>query len=378
MRMINKPYLYIVATLILVFVGCKSQATQEVQTMSLPVATHKVSKQTLNLSFEYPARLQSPQSANVYARVEGILLEQKFKEGDIVKKGDKLFKIDPVTYQNNVNMAQAQYQTAQANLTKATRDWERTEKLFNQGIVTIDTRDTSLYNYQSAQASVANTKAALDDALVNLEYTDVVASFTGKVGMRQFDVGNLVGRTGVSDVLTTITQLTPIYAEFSIPSTDFYYIRGLDMNNIVAKIMLDNGVMYDKEGKIDFIDSVLDEQTLSIKARAIINNDSYKLVPNEIVRIVIDGFKIKDAIAIPQSAIMQDKSGSFVYVFKDSKAQVVRVKTGKSVASNIIVTEGLNDGDEVIISNLTKLRSDAPVVKLDSKAENPSNQATKE
>lgn len=361
-------YGLVAAMIVFAMTGCNKQEAQAPQAMSLPVASTKVSKQTLTLSFEYPARLKSPQSANVYARVEGILLEQKFKEGDIVKKGDKLFKIDPITYQNNVDMAEAQYRTAQANLTKATRDWERIEKLYNQGIVTVDTRDTSLYNFQSAQATLANTKAALDSALVQLEYTDVIASFTGRTGIRQADVGNLVGRTGVSDVLTTITQLTPIYAEFSIPSVDYYYIRELDSKNITAQIILDNGAIYDKEGKIDFIDNVLDSQTLSVKVRAVIENDAYKLLPNEIVRIKIDGLKAKDAITIPQNALLQDTQGNFVYLLKDGKAQMARISVGKSVASSTIVLEGLNDGDEVITSNLTKLRNEMPVSKVDSAA----------
>lgn len=354
-----------------IFSGCDDKAAQEAQKMAMPVAMQTLQAKTIAVDFEYPARLRSPQSVEIYARVEGILLSKNFKEGDIVNKGDKLFKIDPTTYQNQVNIARAQYQSAQANLTRATRDWKRVEGLYKQGVVTIDSYDTSRYNYEAALATLANTKATLDDALVNLGYTDVNASITGRTSMRQYDVGNLVGR-GNNNVLTTITQLTPIYAEFAIPSSDFYYIRDLSGENIEVELILGNGLPYEKVGKLDFIDSVLDSQTLSVKARAIFNNDEYKLLPNELVRVNIKGLEDKNAIAIPQTALMQDKEGSFVYVAKDGKAAQVRVIIGKALkTAETIIASGLKSGDVLITSNLSKIRPGVDVVKLQTDSASP-------
>lgn len=363
--------------MVLISIGllaCDTQTQTQEQPKKSPilVATQTITSQDVALNFEYPARLKSPQSVEIYARVEGILLAKNFKEGDFVKQGDKLFKIDPTTYQNKVNSAKAQYQTAEANLTKTTRDWKRTERLYKQGVVTVDTYDSSLYNYQAALANVANTKANLDDALVDLSYTDVVASISGRTGMRQFDVGNLVGQ-GNNNILTTITQLSPIYAEFAIPSTDFYYIRDLNNTNVSVEVVTGNGKVHEEIGKLDFIDSVLDSQTLSVKARAIVGNDKFKLLPNELVRVNLKGFEAKDSITIPQSALLQDKEGSFVYLYDNGKVKKQSVILGKTLKNaEILIPSGLKSGDVIITTNLSKIRPGMDVTQLPSQPSQPS------
>ena len=349
--------------LLLVLLGCGSQE-QQPQKVALPVSVQTIISQDIDLSFEYPARLKSVQSVDIYARVEGILLTQNFTEGDIVQAGQTLFTIESTRYKARVNMAKAQYNTALANLTKASKDWTRTERLYKQGALTVDQYDNAMYNYQSAQANVDNAKASLDDALVDLKYTNITADITGRVGMRHYDVGNLVGKNsgGGDTYLTTLTQLTPIYAEFSIPSTDFYYMRDLDKDNVVVEFILGNNRLYDKRGKLDFLDSVLDSQTASIKARAIVNNDAYILLPNEIVRVNLKGFKAQKSIAIPQNTLLQDSQGSYVYVARNNQAQMTRVSLGKMLKNGqVIVLSGLQDGDMLITNNLTKLRQGSEI-----------------
>lgn len=349
--------------LLVLLLGCNSQE-QQPQRGALPVSVQTIISQDVDLSFEYPARLKSVQSVDIYARVEGILLTQNFTEGDIVQAGQTLFTIESTRYKARVNMAKAQYNTALANLTKASKDWTRTERLYKQGALTVDQYDNAMYNYQSAQANVDSAKASLDDALVDLKYTNITADITGRVGIRRYDVGNLVGRNGGGGdtYLTTLTQLTPIYAEFSIPSTDFYYMRDLDKDNVVVEFILGNDRLYDKRGKLDFLDSVLDSQTASIKARAIVNNDAYILLPNEIVRVNLKGFKAQKSIAIPQNALLQDSQGSYVYVAKNNQAQMTRLSLGKMLKNGqVIVLSGLQDGDMLITNNLTKLRQGSEV-----------------
>ncbi len=356
----------------LLFLACGEEKQQAGARGALPVGTKILQAQTTALNFAYPARLKSPQSVEIYARVQGILLSKNFKEGDFVKQGDKLFKIDPTTYQNKVNSAKAQYQAAEANLTKTTRDWKRTERLYKQGVITVDTYDASLYNYQAALANVTNTKANLDDALVNLGYTDVVASISGRTGMRQLDIGNLVGQ-GNNNILTTVTQLSPIYAEFAIPSTDFYYIRDLNNANVSVEVVTGNGKVHEEIGKLDFIDSVLDSQTLSVKARAIVGNDKFKLLPNELVRVNLKGFEVTDSIAIPQSALLQDKEGGFVYLYDNGKVKKQSVILGKILRnSEILIPSGLKNGDIIITTNLSKIRPGMEVSQLPSQPTQPS------
>lgn len=360
---------------LLLLLGCGSQEQQS-QKAALPVNTQTITSQDTELSFEYPARLKSVQSVDIYARIEGILLTQNFTEGDIVQAGQTLFTIESTRYKARVSMAKAQYDTALANLTKASKDWKRTERLYKQGALTVDQYDNAMYNYQSAQANVDNAKASLDDALVDLKYTNITADITGRIGMRRYDVGNLVGRNGGGGdtYLTTLTQLTPIYAEFSIPSTDFYYMRDLDKDNVVVEFILGNNKLYDKRGKLDFLDSVLDSQTASIKARAIVNNDAYILLPNEIVRVNLKGFKAQKAIAIPQNALLQDSQGSYVYIVKNNQAQIARLMLGKMLKNGqVIVLSGLQDGDILITNNLTKLRQGSEVSPQTAPQNTPQN-----
>ena len=350
------------STIALTFLSCDSKEKNAQDKAQIPVNMQKITTKNVELDFEYPARLKSLQSVNVYARVEGVLLAQEFKEGEIVQEGQKLFKIDPTRYQARVNVAKAQYSSAKANLTKATKDWNRVEKLYKQGVLTVDQYDQSLYDYQSALANVENTKASLDDALIDLNYTDVMASITGRTGIRRHDVGNLVGR-GNDSILTTITQLSPIYAEFSIPNNDFYYMRHLNKDDITVTLLFSNGKVYEKSGKIDFIDSVLDEQTASVKARAIIDNDSYKLLPSEFIRVQLQGFKSQESIVIPQNAVLQDSEGSYVYVAKDGKAHITRVVLGKTLRDgSVLIVNGLHDGDIIITNNLSKLQEGTDVI----------------
>lgn len=348
-----------------IFSGCSKEQKQQAP-MSLPVSTFKVHKSDVAVAFEYPTQLKSLQSVDIYARVEGTLLKQNFIEGGFVKEGDKLFKIDPAKYLANVNIAKAQLQSAQASLKEANRDWERSKKLFSQKALSPKERDQSLSAYESASAAVANAKANLDNALIDLGYTDVVATASGKIGIKNYDIGDLVGSAGANNVLTTITQLDPIHAEFSIPSNDYYFLRNLNRDNLKIQYIMPNGQIYAKEGVLDFLDGVLDTSTSTIKARAIVENKESLLIPGEFSRIRLQGLIAKDAIAIPQVAVLQDTKGSYVYKVVDGKAVQVRIILGNAVDNSFLVQSGLNEGDEIITNQLIKIKPNAPVRLMNS------------
>ena len=369
MRFYNIIFGSIAFSLMLGFMACSDSDKQGKEIPSLKVETLNIAHQNVSLSFEYAARLKSIQSVGVYARVQGVMLSKNFKEGDIVQEGQLLFKIDPARYIAKVNQAKAQWQSAEANFIKANRDWKRVEKLYKQGVYTIDQYDTSRSNFLSAQANVASTQAALDDVKIDLGYTDVVATISGRIGMRSYDVGNLVGANG-QEVLTTITQLSPIYAEFAIPNTDYYLMRGLENARIQVEFVLGNGKVYDKLGKLDFVDSVLDAQTSTVKARSIVDNEEHKLLPNEFVRVRLKGFEAQNAITIPQSALLQDSQGSYVYIIKEGKAKIARVILGQNLRNNqVLIASGLSNGDTLVLNQLSKIREGVPLspIGVDSK-----------
>lgn len=353
--------------LVLFFVACKDVKTQSTQNKIINASGIKIVPRDIELVFRYPARFKSIQQSDIYARVEGILMEQNFKEGSFVKQGDVLFRIDPSRYRARVDQLRADVSTAKANLQKASRDFERTAKLYKQKVITVDVYDVSEFNYKTAKAKLENANAALKYALIDLDYTEVRASISGKVGARKYDVGNLVGN-GNNNVLTTITQLSPIYADFAIPNKDLHFFVANDISAIKVRYVLSDGTVYDQIGSIDFLDSVLDQNTSSMHARAIVQNDSYMLTPNEFVELRLEGIMRKNAIAIPQEALMQDGQGSFVYTFvpqtNNNKQGIVKksyVQTGKIVGSWILINSGLEGAEYVIVTNLLRLRPNASI-----------------
>ncbi|MDE6886775.1 MAG: efflux RND transporter periplasmic adaptor subunit [Helicobacteraceae bacterium] len=344
----NKIFIAII--MVLMF-GCENKEIEKKDDI-LEVRTLKIVPKDINLEFSYPARLKSIHKVDIYARVEGLLIEQFFKEDSIVKEGEKLFKIDPTNYQNIVDRSKADLSNAEANFTKQKRDFERVSKLYKQGIFTIDIYDESKYNYENAKAQLKSARANLANALLDLSYTDIVASISGKVGIRNYDTMNLVGQN-VNSVLTTITQLSPIYAEFSIPFSDFSYFN--DTNNINITLSDDKSI----KGKLDFIDSILDENTMTLRARAVLDNDDFKLLPIQFVYLNLSGFWVKNAISISQSAIGQDSNSSFVFVLenidsnKEGSVSVRKVELGKSIENNeILINSGLKAGNIIIIDSL--------------------------
>ncbi|CAM3643194.1 MULTISPECIES: efflux RND transporter periplasmic adaptor subunit [Helicobacter] len=364
LKILSQLFLGVLCGVVLL-TGCskENKGGEQQQNMALPVNTHNVKRQDVPINFEYPAKLTSLQSVGIYARVEGVLLEQYFVEGALVKKGDKLFKIEPDKYQAAVNMARAAFKAAQ-------RDWIRAQKLFKN-------KALSPKEYDSAQSTYENTRANLDAAMIDLGYTDVMATASGKISMKRYDIGDLVGKVGADNLLTTITQLDPIHAEFSIPSNDYYFLRTLDYENVKVIYLLSDGTPFDNLGKLDFIDSVLEPSTATIKARAIVENPEHLLVPGEFSRIRLDGIIAKDCIAIPQVALMQDAKGSFVFKVVEGKAQPTPVVLGYNIGNDVIIKSGLNDGDIIVTSQLIKLRPGAPVTPLNQAQTNqaPNNQA---
>ncbi len=338
----------------------KAQAPQ-----AMPVETFSVKKSDVEISFEYPAQLKSLQSVDVYARVEGTLLSQNFKDGGFVKEGDKLYKIDPIKYKAAYDMANAQLATARANYFASSRDWERAKRLFSEKALSPKEYDSAKYAYESAGAAVMNARANLKVAKTDLDYTDVIATASGKISMSRYDIGDLVGKVGGDNLLTTITKLDPIHAEFSIPNNDYYFIRELDRESVKIKYIMPNKEAYKELGKLDFIDSVIDANTATIKARAIVNNKENILVPGEFSRIRLEGFLLKDSIAIPQAALMQSANGSFVYKIVDGKATPAPITLGYMFDKSVVVKDGLKEGDVIITSQLIKIRPSAPVIPME-------------
>ena len=366
-------YAFVCALGSLMMLGCDGQnkAPQGMPAMPpLPVATYKVVTNDIPVSLEYPAKVKSMQQVNVVARVSGILEKKFFTEGSAVKSGDMLYQIDSDRYEALMQEAQADVGVKEATLKEATRNWERIKVLFEQDAVSQKERDAALSAYESANASLKSSQASLKKATIDFNYTKVKAPITGLTSLNTQDIGSYVGASSDTMSLTTITQMDPIYVEFSLPDIELlkkrYMMNNGDWNNIAKSklpvhITSSDGTKYPKDGTLDFLDSYVDGDTATIKARATFANPNNVLIPGLFVRVNVDGLVYKNAISVPQQALLQDATGSFVYLAKENQAHKVPVKIGSTLKDTYIVDSGLNVGDVVITNNLTKLRPGAAI-----------------
>ena len=352
-----------------IFSGCndtKGNSSQNISTMPpLKVATFQVKANDISVSVEYPAKIKSMQQVNVVARVNGILEKKNFIEGNFVKEGELLYQIDSTRYEALMQEALADVEVKTATLKQATREWERIKILFEQDSTSQKERDSALSAYETAQASLKASQANLKKAQIDFGYTKVKAPISGLTSLNAQDLGSYVGSTTESMNLTTITQMNPIYVEFSLPDIELFKKRFI-MNNgnwnnisqakLAVSLNFSDGSVYEQKGTLDFIDSFVDNETSTVKARATFVNPKNDLIPGLFVRVKIDGLVYKNAINIPQIAVLQDATGAFVYIAKENQAVKTPVKIGNIVNDTYIIDSGLNEGDIVITNNLTKLK----------------------
>ena len=362
----NKFYIsYILISIFagVLFLGCSSDGKKGQSMAELPplkVSTYEIKSNDIEVSMEYPAKIKSIQQVNVVARVNGILEKKYFTEGSFVKEGEILYQIDSTRYEALMQEALADVEVKTATLKQATREWERVKTLFEQDSTSQKERDSALSAFEMAQASLKASQANLKKTQIDLGYTKVKAPISGLTSLNTQDIGSYVGSSAESMNLITITQINPIYVEFSIPDIELFKKRFI-LNNVAqtklpVTINFTDGFEYEQKGTLDFIDSFVDNETSTVKARATFTNPKNDLIPGLFVRVKIDGLVYKNAINIPQSSLLQDATGTFVYIVKENQAIKVPVKIGNIVKDSYIIDSGLNVGDVVITNNLTKLK----------------------
>lgn len=352
-------------------------ADEKPQQQAMPVVTQAVNQQDVPISTEYSARAKASHQIDVRARVEGILEKMSFKEGQPVKKGQLLFKIDDRKYRAIVLKAQANVSVAQANLNQADREYTRVNGLYKNKAVSAQEVDTALSNLELAKADLQGQKAALNEAQINLDYTEVRAEIAGLAGIKQQDTGNLVGSSASNTLLTTLTQLDQIQIMFSIPDADLIKQNALARSGKLERIpqadwvaeIIDSNSKTLATGYVDFVDSRINTTTGSVQARAIFDNQNSTILPGEFVRLRVTNAIRKGVYTIPQKAVLQMGPQAFVYKAVDGVANLVPVELGEQKNGNWLVESGLNNGDLVIINDLIKLRPKTPVSVLPAQTE---------
>ena len=364
--MLFKQNIYALAAVLLMLPACKEDNPQNNVEPQIPVVgAVRLEPQNVPLSFEFSARAQGSKETEVRARVGGILLKRNYIEGSAVKEGDILFEIDPDQYQVALDRAEANMAQVEANLKNAEIDWARKEKLAKDRIVSEKALDDARAALDSYKASYLQAKAEVNAAKLNLDYTKVKAPISGITSMEAQSEGSLISANGI---LTSITQLDPIYVIFSASENEILSLsnmveRGLIRNpynksEIFALAKFSDGSTYNKEGKINFINPSIDESTGTIKLRAVFENPDQRLRPGQFLRLAMEGLTRINALLVPQEAVMQSGAGSYVYrINAEGKVESVNVRTGLVAPDGSwIIDDGLNPGDVIVTGGLMKIR----------------------
>lgn len=318
-------------------------------------------------SASYVGRAQAVNTVNLVARVSGFLQQQHFKEGQRVKTGDLLFTIEQDTYQAAVDQAQANVDKAKATARNFDLQLQRSQQLVRTNTVPQSTVDQDLANQQSARADVEAAQAALRQVQINLGYTEIRAPIDGRIGMALITVGNFVSPT--SGTLTTIVSQDPIYVLFPVSAQVVLDYKQRMAGNkgvaggVIVHIRLPNGQDYPHAGSVNFLDIQVNQGTDTVIVRAEFPNPEGWLITGQIVNVTVEADEPKQALLIPQAALQLDQSGPYVLVVgSDNKVEQQRVKLGAGEGSDIVVEQGLKQGERVIVQGIQKVHPGMMVV----------------
>lgn len=315
-------------------------------------------------SADFVGQTEAFQSVDLRARVTGFLLEQKFKEGQDVKKGDVLFVIDPSEFDAARSVAAAKVQRAQATILEAENQLARYKRLEASGTFSPAQLDAARAKEGQARADLAAAEAELKRAELDVGYAKITSPIDGKIGGSKVDVGNLIGPD--SGVLATVVALDPIRVNFTVSERSYLNYSQAKKDGkatgFVPKIRLANDEMYGHDGKLDFIDNRVDPSTGTIKVRVEFPNPDELVLPGQFVNVTLVSSDPQNQIVIPQAAVQENQTGPFVLVVdQDNKVVMRPVKTGQRKDAEIAVTDGLNTGESIIVEGIQKVRPGAEV-----------------
>lgn len=338
---------------------------------AMPVPVEKVSKRTLPVYLDYPARTEAIQSVSLQAKVTGFLKTQAVADGADVKAGDVLYTIDDRDAQTALDQAKAQLQRDTAQVDYLRSNLDRGQELSQKGFLAKDTYDQRSSALLQAQASIGISNAAVRAAELDIDRSTIRAPFAGRLGRSAASVGTLV--SSGNTVLNTLVQLDPIYVTFNPSENELATIKAaLAKGDVTADISLtgaegtDAGKHY--PGKLTFIDNRLDQSTGTIAARATIANAAFDLLPGQYVHLRLSVGSEPDVLMAPQVALGSSQLGKFVYVVgKDSKVEQRMVQIGRTDGDQIAILSGITENDLIISGNLQKIWPGVPVQPLPDK-----------
>ena len=355
------------------FFCCEYTSAEEMGEMPpAAVGVVKLSSHSVPVVNELPGRIAATRISEVRARVSGILQERVFEQGVSVKRGDVLYRIDPSLFRVRIASAEASLNRAKAARTNAGQQLERQKTLRQRNVSAGVEFDTATVNLAQAEADVQLAKAALDEAKINLDYTEVRAPISGIIGGALVTEGALVTADGGTN-LALIQQVDPVYADFTQSAQQL-----LDLKRAVAsgklasrspgemrvELVFDDGTVYAHPGRLLFASANVDPNTGQVTLRAEFPNPKSDLLPGMYVRVRIEQAVRENTITIPQRAVTRDENGrALVYVVSgENEAKLRPISLGKSLGSEWVVEEGLKDGETIVVDGVQKVAPGATVI----------------
>jgi RND family efflux transporter MFP subunit len=320
--------------------------------------------------FEFVARTRASEDTEIRARINGSIIERNFAEGEVVQEGDLLYRIDPRPYQAAQNVAKAELSQARAAVEVARRNLTRGEELAPNGYISDAEMDKLRGESEGALAKVEAAEAAVEQATINLDFTEIRAPFTGTAGRSQLSIGDLVNPS--AGALVTLVQLDPMLADFDVneqalaenmKANQARITQGLEVLVYTPRLRLVTGDEYIHPGEIDYASNRINPSTGTVTVTAKFSNPETMLYPGQFVRIILQRGDAEMRLMIPQPSVLEDMQGRYVYIV-DPADTVVRknVTLGSRQGINWVVESGLEEGDRVIVNGIQKVRPGIKVV----------------
>ena len=347
----------------IIAVSCGGKNTQQ-KTLATPVTVYQVNQQQAVFYNTFPATVAALNQVDLRSEVSGYITDINFKDGQLVAKGMKLYTVDQQQYKAVYEQAVANLNSAKANLVKAQQDADRYDQLARNDAIAKQVEEHAQADLESAKMQVVAAEKNVNSVQTNLRYSIIEAPFNGIIGISLVKLGSSV--TGGQTMLNTISSVDPIAVDFAVDEkqisrfNDLWQSKVSDRDSIFT-IILPDGKLYPYYGQISLIDRAVDSQTGTIKVRLVFSNPKNILKPGLTCNVRVKNSSGANALLIPFKAVTEQMGEYFVFVVNGNKVFQRKISIGDDISGMLIVKDGLQSGDEIVVDGIQKIKDNSEV-----------------